>query len=53
MAQGLLQIDVVSDVNNFPITDAKVSIADKNTPDKILEELTTDRAGQTEAVLST
>lgn len=53
MAQGLLQVDVVSDVNNFPITDAKVSIADKNTPDKILEELTTDRAGQTEAVFLT
>ncbi len=50
MAQGYLQVDVVSDTNNFPITDAKISIAKTEEPDTILEELTTNSSGQTENV---
>ena len=50
MAQGYLQVDVVSDTNNFPITDAKISIAKTEEPDVILEELTTNSSGQTENV---
>ena len=38
MAQGYLQVDVVSDTNNFPITDASISISKTETPEEILEE---------------
>ena len=50
MAQGFLQVDVVSDANNFPITDANVSIAKSEDPQDILEELKTNSSGQTENV---
>ncbi len=50
MAQGFLQIDVVSDTDNFPVTDANVSIARTEEPDRTLEELTTNSSGQTENV---
>ena len=43
MAQGFLQVDVVSDANNFPITDANVSISKTESPQDILEELKTLR----------
>lgn len=50
MAQGYLQVDVVSDANNFPITDASISIAKTETPEDIVEELKTNSSGQTENV---
>lgn len=50
MAQGFLQVDVVSDANNFPITDANVSISKTESPQDILEELKTNSSGQTENV---
>lgn len=50
MAQGFLQIDVVSDTDNFPVTDANVSISRTEEPDQTLEQLTTNSSGQTENV---
>ncbi|MBQ7795345.1 MAG: peptidoglycan-binding protein [Lachnospiraceae bacterium] len=50
MAQGYLQVDVVSDANNFPIADANISISKNEEPDTILEQLVTNRSGQTENV---
>lgn len=43
-------MDVVSDENSFPITDATISIAKTEEPDRTLEELTTNSSGQTENV---
>ena len=46
MAQGYLQVDVVSDVNSFPVQDADVAIARTEEPDKIIEETRTNSSGQ-------
>lgn len=43
-------MDVVSDENSFPITDATISIAKTEEPDRTLEELTTNSSGQAENV---
>ena len=48
MAQGYLQVDVVSDVNSFPVQDADVAIARTEESDKIIEETRTNSSGQTE-----
>ena len=50
MAQGFLQVDVVSDANNFPIEDANVSIARTEEPGNVIEQITTNSSGQTENV---
>lgn len=50
MAQGYLQVDVVSDANNFPVDGASVSIAHTESPGDVLETLTTNSSGQTENV---
>lgn len=50
MAQGFLQVDVVSDANNFPITDAEISISRTEEPENTIEQLTTNSSGQTENV---
>lgn len=50
MAQGFLQINVVSDANSFPITDADVSISRSESPENTLEELKTNSSGKTENV---
>lgn len=50
MAQGFLQVDVVSDANNFPITDANISISRTEEPETTIEQLTTNSSGQTENV---
>jgi hypothetical protein len=47
---GYLQINVVNIENNFPVTDAVVTIAASSTPERILEKVTTDRSGQTEDI---
>ncbi|WP_330362349.1 peptidoglycan-binding protein [Lacrimispora indolis] len=49
-ASGALQVDVVSQENNFPIRDAEVSIAYKGDPESTVERLTTNSSGQTEQV---
>ena len=48
MAQGYLQVDVVSDANNFPVQDADITIAKTETPDEIVEETRTNSSGQAE-----
>ncbi len=48
MATGYLQVDVVSDANNFPINDARISISKTEEPEQTLEEITTNSSGQTE-----
>lgn len=49
-SSGLLQVNVVNVENNFPIQNAKVSIAYKGAPQSTVEEVTTNRSGQTENV---
>ena len=48
--RGRLRVDVTSMLENTPIEGAKVSISYTGEPDQVLEELTTDEFGQTEAV---
>ena len=48
MAQGYLQVDVVSDANSFPVQDAAIVIARTEEPDEIIEETRTNSSGQTE-----
>lgn len=50
MSKGYLQVDVVSDTNNFPVPEAQVSISSNDNPETVIEELTTDSSGQTENV---
>ena len=50
MAIGFLQVDVVSETDNFPITDANIEISNMETPQQTLEELTTNSSGQTENI---
>lgn len=49
-ARGFLQVNVVNIENNFPISDASVSISYSGEPDQTVEQLQTDRSGQTEEV---
>ncbi|MGL5435757.1 MAG: peptidoglycan-binding protein [Lachnospiraceae bacterium] len=49
-SRGFLQISIVNIQNNFPVTDATVSIASQNTPDSTLEQLTTNSSGQTQSI---
>lgn len=48
--RGMLKTIVTSAANNYPITNATVSISTIEEPDRILEEVTTDSTGQTENV---
>lgn len=47
---GELQVNVVSSENNFPITDATVTIYPHNLPNEPIEELDTDLSGQTSII---
>lgn len=47
---GFLQISVTSSIGYIPIKNATVSISNTNTPDSILETLTTDESGQTQTI---
>ena len=51
MAQGYLQVDVVSDVNNFPVQDAEITISSVDAPETIITRLMTNSSGQTENVV--
>ncbi|MCI8402424.1 MAG: peptidoglycan-binding protein [Lachnospiraceae bacterium] len=46
-SKGMLQVNVVSSANHFPIDHATVSIADTSEPDQVLEEVDTNSSGQT------
>ncbi|MDD7389879.1 MAG: peptidoglycan-binding protein [Lachnospiraceae bacterium] len=47
---GFLRVNVNSGLNQFPIEDAVVDISSQLEPDRIIEELKTDRSGQTEQI---
>ncbi len=49
-SRGLLQVNVVSIINNFPIQNATVRIFDSSRPDNTVEEVTTNSSGQTQQV---
>lgn len=49
-SRGLLQVNVVSIINSFPISNAQVRITNTDTPDNTVEEVTTNSSGQTEQV---
>lgn len=48
--RGTLQINVVSSITPIPIQDAKITISVTGAPETPIEQLTTDRSGQTETV---
>ncbi len=48
--KGQLKVQVTSEINGFPVSDASVAIAYTGVPDDQLEELTTDSSGQTETI---
>lgn len=48
--RGLLQINVVSIENNFPIPNAKISVTYKGNPTSTVEEVSTNSSGQTEQI---
>ena len=48
MAQGYLQVDVVSDANSFPVQDADIVVTRTEEPDEIIEKMRTNSSGQTE-----
>lgn len=47
---GSLQVNVVSQENNFPIRNAEISISYSGDPNSTLEKLTTNSSGQTEPI---
>lgn len=47
-SRGYLQVDVVNEENNFPVTDAVVTVQEPGEGGRILEELPTEQSGQTE-----
>lgn len=49
-SHGLLQVNVVSIINNFPIQNATVRISNTTAPGNTIEEVTTNSSGQTEEV---
>ena len=48
--RGLLQINVTSDVDSYPVSDAVISVSYTGVPDSTLEELNTDSSGQTDTI---
>lgn len=48
--QGQLKISLTSQINAYPIENARVSISYTGVPDETLEELTTDSSGQTDTI---
>ena len=49
-SRGLLQVNVVSIQNNFPVTDATISISSKNNPETIIEQVSVNSSGQTDQI---
>lgn len=48
--KGQLKIQVTSEINGFPVSDASISISYTGVPDNQLEQLTTDSSGQTDTI---
>lgn len=48
--RGTLQVNVTSSVGFLPIRGAVVTISNSDTPETVLEQLSTDESGQTQAV---
>ncbi|MCI9227034.1 MAG: peptidoglycan-binding protein [Dorea sp.] len=48
--KGKLQVNLTSEINARPISDASVSISYTGVPDSRIEQLTTDSSGQTETI---
>lgn len=48
--KGKLQINVTSEIDSFPVSDAVVSVSYTGVPNSTLEELNTDSSGQTDTV---
>ena len=48
--KGQLQINIISEINSYPISDATINIAYTGVPDSQVEQLTTDSSGQTETI---
>lgn len=48
--KGRLQINVISDITSFPVSDASITISYTGVPDSTLERLSTNASGQTEEV---
>lgn len=49
-SRGFLQVNVVNMINNFPIPNATVNIANEGEPNSTLEQLQTNSSGSTESV---
>ncbi len=49
-SRGLLQVNVVSTVSQFPVADATVRISYTGEPDRTLQEAVTDSSGQTRQI---
>ncbi|MDD3360102.1 MAG: peptidoglycan-binding protein [Hespellia sp.] len=45
---GRLQISITSEINNFPVQNASISISYTGVPQNVIEEVQTDASGQTE-----
>lgn len=52
-AKGFLQVNVLNVQNNFPISDARVTISNTINPQTSIEETTTNSSGQTEPIALT
>lgn len=48
--KGKLQINIVSSVTSYPVTNAVISISYTGVPESTLERMTTDSSGQTETI---
>lgn len=49
-SRGYLQVDVVNEENNFPVTDAVVTVQEPEEGGRVLEKLPTNQSGQTEQI---
>ncbi len=47
---GFLRVTVVNTENNFPVTNARISVVSADNPEKILEEIPTNLSGQTSEI---
>lgn len=48
--KGQLQINLTSEINSYPISNATINIAYTGVPDSQIEQLTTDSSGQTDII---
>ena len=46
-SRGLLQVNAVNIQNNFPISNARVTIRYRGEPDRVIEQVETNSSGQT------